>query len=227
MDQVVLVIRNPRWAIPSYHSLLHEIHYAHDWQTAYEYLHNTFQYRAPFENWIKWRDYRFDEEIDLYMWFIDFYMESGTQYWMDLDFERNGQWPFRYLTDSEKKQDLHCVYDLDCFPKAIVTYEHLVDPNTGPAELTRIARVLKGKPGMDGVVGPDAVSCVWDQTWKQAKLPFNNNRDKGGRGAEEYKFTETQMEKMIDKLEFMIFKYSTGYNWEGHPLAMDLVSSLT
>eukprot|EP00957_Ditylum_brightwellii_P210235 15364713-Ditylum_brightwellii.AAC.3 len=32
---------------------------------------------------------------------------------------------------------------------------------------------------------------------------------------------------MIEKLEFMVFKYSTSCNWEGHPLAMDLVSSLT
>eukprot|EP00957_Ditylum_brightwellii_P210234 15364713-Ditylum_brightwellii.AAC.2 len=59
-------------------------------------------------------------------------------------------------------------------------YEHLVEPNTGSAELTRIVRVLKGKSGMDCSVGPNAVSCVWDQTWKQSKLPFNNNRDKGG-----------------------------------------------
>ena len=69
MDQVLLLIRNPRWALPSYHSLIYEIHYAHDWETAYKYLHQTFVARAPLENWIKWRDYRFEDEINLWCWY--------------------------------------------------------------------------------------------------------------------------------------------------------------
>jgi len=227
MDQVVLVIRNPRWAIPSYHTLLHEIYYAHDWETAYKYLNNLFNFRAPIDKWIKWRDYRFDEEIDLWMWHIDFWMEGGTQYWMDLDYERNGQYPFRYLTQFEKDtrdKDLHCIYDMDCFPKAVVTYEKLIDPDSGPSELTKIAEVLRNKEGMEGLVGENAIACVWHQTWEQAKYPFNSNRDKSGPRAQEYLFTVKQMEKMLKKLLFMIDKYSSGH-WANHPLAMDLVAS--
>ena len=74
MDHVVLVLQNPRWTIPSYHNLLYEIHYAHDWETAYLYKDRLFTLRAPVEDWIRWRDYRFTEEVYLWQQFIHFWM---------------------------------------------------------------------------------------------------------------------------------------------------------
>jgi len=133
LDNVVLIVRNPRWAIPSYHTLLSEIHYAHDCETAYKYLHRLFTMRPSVEDWIHWRNYHFHEEVYLWKVFIDYWMEDGKQYWMDYDYKRNGQFPFRWLNESEMKKDAHCIYDLDCIPKAVVAYENLQNNITGPA----------------------------------------------------------------------------------------------
>jgi len=99
MDQVILLIRNPRWNIPSYHTLIYELDYAHDYVTAYDNVFTAFSTRAPMDNWIKWRDYRFEDELNLWTWQIDFWMENGTRFWDDLDFERAGQYPFSYFDE--------------------------------------------------------------------------------------------------------------------------------
>ena len=33
--------------------------------------------------WTRWRDLRFKDEVKLYEWHIDFWMENGTTYWQD------------------------------------------------------------------------------------------------------------------------------------------------
>jgi len=53
MDQVILLIRNPRWNIPSYHTLLFELEYAHDYVVAYDNVFTAFTRRAPMDNWMK------------------------------------------------------------------------------------------------------------------------------------------------------------------------------
>jgi len=224
LDQVVLLIRSPLWAMPSYHTILSEIEYAHTWEEAYKHLDQVFTHRAPLDDWIKWRDYRFNDEIELWGDYIDFYMSNGIKYWFDYDFERNGQYPFRYANTTERyEQDAHCILDVEtCVPKAVVSYENLIDPLTGPAELNKIADVLRGKPGMT-VLDPDGVSCIYHQTWLNAPEPNNDSRDDcpGCNPREDYKFTSAQLTKMADKLNQMIVKYST---WSGQQ-ASDLVEN--
>eukprot|EP00548_Thalassiothrix_antarctica_P020241 CAMPEP_0194194936 /NCGR_PEP_ID=MMETSP0154-20130528/75855_1 /TAXON_ID=1049557 /ORGANISM="Thalassiothrix antarctica, Strain L6-D1" /LENGTH=384 /DNA_ID=CAMNT_0038919411 /DNA_START=703 /DNA_END=1857 /DNA_ORIENTATION=- len=223
LNRVILLIRNPRWALPSYHTLIHELEYAHTWQMAYSELPDVFTNRAPMDLWIKWRDYRTEEEIDLWANHIDFWMYNGSKYWFDTDFERNGQEPFRFRNETERPwpQDPHCVHDTDCFPHAIVSFEHLQHPVLGAGELHKIANVLRGKQGMN-VLDEEAVNCIWHETWINAPAP--NNNDRAGPPREAYIFTIDQLTLMVTKLEYMIEKYSTGA-WTNHPLAIDLVTN--
>eukprot|EP00548_Thalassiothrix_antarctica_P015639 CAMPEP_0194175630 /NCGR_PEP_ID=MMETSP0154-20130528/9636_1 /TAXON_ID=1049557 /ORGANISM="Thalassiothrix antarctica, Strain L6-D1" /LENGTH=372 /DNA_ID=CAMNT_0038889503 /DNA_START=125 /DNA_END=1239 /DNA_ORIENTATION=- len=210
MDQVVLVIRNPRWNIPSYHTLLSELNYAHTWELAYDELPNVFTKRAPMEDWIKWRDYRYSDEINLWGMHIDYWMENGTKYWEDYDFERNGQYPFKFLNKTEQtKQDYNCAFNCDCIPKVIVSYEHLKNPITGPDQLKKIAGVLRGKRNMT-VIEDEAINCVWHDTWIHTPAPSNAARDKNGLPAAAYNFTIVQMETMEAKLIEYRDKYSSG-----------------
>eukprot|EP00547_Thalassionema_nitzschioides_P008767 CAMPEP_0194226858 /NCGR_PEP_ID=MMETSP0156-20130528/42553_1 /TAXON_ID=33649 /ORGANISM="Thalassionema nitzschioides, Strain L26-B" /LENGTH=858 /DNA_ID=CAMNT_0038959323 /DNA_START=129 /DNA_END=2707 /DNA_ORIENTATION=- len=156
MDQVILLVRNPRWNIPSYHTLLYELEYAHDYVVAYDNVYTAFSTRAPMDNWIKWRDYRFEDEINLWAWQIDFYMENGPQFWDNLDYERAGQYPFRYKTEAEKPwpTEEHCANDITetCKPKAVISYEKLKDPYDGPDELRKIADLIRDKKAMDSTL---------------------------------------------------------------------------
>ena len=115
---------------------------------------------------------------------------------------------------------------MDCFPKAILIYENILSREAGPGELAKIVQALDGKKGMDSVVGVDAVDCIWNATWVHAKYPFKSNRNEGGNSAEVYVFTPKQMERMMEKMQFMIDRYSTG-KWTTEPLASTLVDSFT
>jgi len=224
-DQVVLLVRNPRYAIPSYHNLIHEIGYAHDWEAAYEGLNETFTKRAPMASWIKWRDYRIDDEINLWAWHINYWMEGGTRYWMEYDFERNGQYPFKFLDEADFTVDEHCVNDEDmnCVAKEIISYEKLKDSVTGPDELRKIANVLRNKQGMT-VVSDEAIDCVYQETIDNKVLPDNENRS--GPERTEYGFTIAQMEKMETKVQQMRAKYQAA-PWDTNPLAQVLVGLFT
>merc|ERR1712232_103421 len=209
LDQVILVIRNPRWAIPSFHNIINEIDYGQEWNEVFPYLLNVFTRRAPIDLWVKWRDLKFDEEIELWGWHIDYYMEEGSQYWVDLDFERVGQKPFHFKTEEEKpwSKDMHCVTDIDCFPKAVVSYERLRNHDSGPNELRKMAEALRGKKNIS-VISDEAIDCVWFETFIHAKAPNNDDRDGGGKLKEAYKFTYEQLETIAAKPQFMKEKYS-------------------
>eukprot|EP00547_Thalassionema_nitzschioides_P002193 CAMPEP_0194213632 /NCGR_PEP_ID=MMETSP0156-20130528/14359_1 /TAXON_ID=33649 /ORGANISM="Thalassionema nitzschioides, Strain L26-B" /LENGTH=610 /DNA_ID=CAMNT_0038941709 /DNA_START=55 /DNA_END=1884 /DNA_ORIENTATION=+ len=212
MDQVILLIRNPRWNIPSYHTLLFELEYAHDYVVAYDNVFTAFTRRAPMDNWMKWRDYRFEDEIALWGYYIDFWMEDGSQFWHNLDYERAGQYPFRYNYETEKPWplDSHCRIDISegCKPKAIVSFEFLRDPYTGPDELRRISEVIRYKKGMDTMVSDEAINCIWLETWDKAPEPRNEDRDQDGSQAGDYVFSVHQMEEILAKLIYYKNKYS-------------------
>jgi len=241
MNQTVLLVRNPRWNIPSYHSTLYELEYAHDYKIAYDNVFTLFSRRAPMSNWVQWRDYRFEDEIDLWAWQIDFYMEGGSKFWQELDFERAGQYPFHYYDDTEKPwpKDAHCKYDISdgCEPKAVVSYERMKDPATGPGELRKITDQLRFKRDMT-VLSDEIMDCVWNETWKDAPEKRNDNRDAGGNDGEfpsassDYMFTVHQMQTILAKVIIMKNKYSKnsadtgGKDWVLHPVARDLVKIL-
>jgi len=223
LDQVILIVRNPRWAIPSFHNILFEINYGQEWGEVYPYLTSVFTQRAPMENWVKWRDLKFEEEIDLWAWHIDYYMEEGSQYWDDLDFERVGQKPFFFNTEDTKPwpKNSHCITDINCFPTAVVSYEKLRKHGEGPNELRKLAEALRGKKDMT-VISDEAIDCVWFETFIHATAP--NNDDRAGLPRESYHFTLHQLQTIANKLQEMKDKYSTG-NWATNEIAQDLVAA--
>eukprot|EP00547_Thalassionema_nitzschioides_P006919 CAMPEP_0194200986 /NCGR_PEP_ID=MMETSP0156-20130528/1388_1 /TAXON_ID=33649 /ORGANISM="Thalassionema nitzschioides, Strain L26-B" /LENGTH=422 /DNA_ID=CAMNT_0038926071 /DNA_START=312 /DNA_END=1580 /DNA_ORIENTATION=- len=226
LNQTILVVRNPRWAIPSFHNILSEVNYGQDFSEVYPYLNDLFTKRAPIANWIKWRDLKFEKEIELWAWHIDYYMEQGSKYWTDLDFDRVGEKPFHFLTDEEKPwpKDIHCINDIDCFPKALISYEKLRKHDTGPGELSKIANAVRDKKEMT-VISDEAIGCVWFETFIHAAAPNNDDRDFAGDLAEAFRFTNDQLEAMANKLEFMKEKYSAA-EWANVTVAQDLVSAI-
>lgn len=217
MDQVVLVVRNPRWAFPSYHDLLAEIHYAYDWENVYQYMSDIFTKHASLDDWKQWRDYRFHEEILLYKFYIDYWMEGGKQYWMELDFERIGERPFSWVNETEREIDTHCIEDMNCEPKAVIDYDLLKDPVTGTKEVAKLAAVLDGKLGIK-VIEEEARHCIWHQTDEILGIPDDRRE---GPDPSEYTFTYAQFIEMRDMLEEMQYKYSSGI-WVNNAVARDL-----
>jgi len=165
---------------------------------------------------------------------IDFYMENGTQYWHDLDFARTGHRPLFFRNETEDPpdewpKDPRCTDCMDCFPRAVVSFENLMNPLTGSDELTKVAHVLRNKTGMT-VLPDEAIPCVWGQTWNYNSAPNNDNRetnddpDRAELG--DYGFTMEQMEDIISKIQKYRTKYSTGPQWTNNTIAQDLVSIL-
>jgi len=229
LDQVILIIRNPRWAIPSFHRIISEMNYAQDWEGVYSFIDNLFGDEAPNANWIKWRDIKFEDEIKIWAWHIDYWMEEGSQYWHPLDYERIGQFPFHYNNESSTPwiKDEHCRNhtDIDCFPKAIIAYEKLEHYLTGPDELRKIANVLRGKKGMT-VLPDESINCIWFQTFVH-HMETNDVDIEGGETSDNgnYNFTTTHIETILGTLKMMKDKYSQP-RWRNVTVALDLVSSL-
>jgi len=244
MDQVILVVRNPRWTLPSYQHLLHEIDYSINWETSYALRHNVYTMRPPIEDWIVWRELRFDVEIKKWGWFIDFWMEGGLcrdVFTNDLTtpehFERLTQ-PVMYaeaelIAEQEFLEGVppviheHCKSDLkNCKPVAIASYERILDPETGPSEVDRFAAAIEGKAGLS-VIAEEARECVWKELIVNGKGNANTYRDRDGNGPDEsqYDFTLDQMYKIQDEIVRMREKYSTG-EWVGDSIAEALVEYL-
>lgn len=222
-DQVILLVRNPRHALPSYHTLLSEIHYAADWETVAKYYRDVFKNKPTVDAWIKWRDLLFDEELLLWSKFIDYWMTGGMQYWIDLDFERNLQWPFEIVKENERKQDVHCIYEMNCYPVTVLSFDRLFDPTTGPVEATKMAKALEGKKGMT-VIEEEAIPCVWNKTMDQDNpLLARNDFDRIGTQDSEYVFTLGQLKEMRTEVSKMRIKYSSGA-WANNKNAQDIVS---
>jgi len=218
MDEVILFIRSPKSSIVNYHSILAEISYAHDCETAYAFQDNLFKHTAKVENWEKWRDYLLTDELRLWSWHIDYWMEGGTQYWTEWDFERNGQFPFSWVEKEDRVQDANCAYyDIDCKPKAVIAYELLNDDVTGPDEAKKIAEVLQDKPDIP-LIEKEAWTCVWHATMNSKLLPHDGNR-----GEEDYIYTYSQLVEIKDTVVEMKTKYTSNL-WTENKVAKDLVS---
>jgi len=225
MDQVILLVRNFRWAFPSYHTLLSEINYAHTWEQAYNYLDNIFTQRPAFGEWVKFRDYLFDHEVKLWKWMIDFHMEGGTKYWEDLDFERNGQFPFSYLNDTQiaaEPKDENCNGNLNCVASAVISYERMFNQSTGVEQLRTIANTMRGKQLMN-IPDDDIIPCMYLDTIISAPEP--RNEDRAGPAREEYIFTMQQLNDILAMKTEVRSKYSSGA-WANNAQAQDLVSYL-
>jgi len=245
LNRVILLLRNPRWALPSYFIKLK----LHELQGEEGTSNNTTTKAKTIDSvdnnddtlneklWLKWRDYRLEEELNLWCQFIDYYMYNGAMYWYKVDFERIGQHPFQYRDDNEKPwpQDQHCISDLGgrdgCFPRAIVSYEHLEDMEKGPKELQKIATVLRNKRGLQKTLLEDkAIHCIYHETWLKSPLssspPLSLKALMNNDNTNVYKFTKTQLRMIATKLEYMVMKYSIG-EWNNEPLVVnDLLQNL-
>jgi len=218
MKDVALLVRNPRFALPSYHSLISEIHYAHDCETAVKHQSNLFTTYPSVLNWTKWRDYRFNEELNLWRWFIDFWMENGTKYWMDLDYERNGQFPFAWVPEGDRGRDMNCLHqNIDCVPKVVVAYEYINDPVHGHIEMNKLAEFMEGRQGIN-VIEESARPCIFNATLHSS--PYSYNEDRIGEIGE-FNFTYPQLVEMLEIVNGVKSKYSSG-PWVGHPVATEL-----
>ena len=117
-------------------------------------------------NWTRWRDFRLDDELNLWKWFIDFWMENGTKYWMDYDYERNGQFPFASVPEANRTRDLNCMHqNIDCVPKTVIAYEHINDPVLGPREVNKLAKFLENRRRIN-VIEESARECVFESFMK-------------------------------------------------------------
>ena len=77
MDQVSLLVRNPRWAIPSYHIMKYELNFATDWESTKLRMANVYQGRPDIQVWNVWRNENLGVEMENYVNYIDFWL-SGT-----------------------------------------------------------------------------------------------------------------------------------------------------
>jgi len=218
---VAYLIRNPRFAIPSYHSMISEIWYAHDCETAISYQDNLFSMQPAVENWTKWRDYRFHEELDLWRWHIDYWMGNGTKYWMDFDYERNGQYPFAWLPEVNKTRDLNCLHqNIDCVPKLVIAYEYITDPILGPAEMNKLAKLLENRVGYS-VIEEAARPCIFNATVLNSPHKVDSTRGI----LNLYNFTHPQLKDMNDMIKGVKAKYSSD-PWVDSSAAQDLCTYL-
>ena len=60
MDQMLLLMRDPRRAIPSYHTMRWELDYAKNWLESFVRIPDTYRERPTVEKWESWRDSRFN-----------------------------------------------------------------------------------------------------------------------------------------------------------------------
>lgn len=244
MDQVILLVRNPRWALPSYQHLLHEIEYSVNWESSYSRRNFVYTMRPPIEDWNIWREIRFEAEIKKWGWFIDYWMEGGLCrdiFTNDLTtpahFERLVQ-PIMYamaellaeqkfLGEVPPAIDGHCKNDMhNCQPVAIASFEKIIDPETGPEEVDRFAAAIEGKVGLN-VIAEDARECVWRELIINGKGNTNTYRDRDGNGPDEsqYGFSLDQMNTIQEEIMRLRNKYSTG-DWVNNSIANSLVEYL-
>lgn len=208
MDQAIYLIRNPRWAIPSYHTMRYEIDYSTGWMESYIHRNFTYTVRPDVAEWEWWRDSgRFDREIKLWSEHIDFWLQDG----------------FLKKDSGEPEQDEHCEFDMpDCRPKAIVQFEKLFNSSEyGPGQVDKMADVLDTN---SLTVPPEGRTCVYNEVLKRKEF-YNTNRDKYGPSPFEKKFTDDQLLTIVSEIEAVIERYSVS-PWDDEPNAMVIVEIL-
>jgi len=232
ISKVVLFVRNPRWAIPGFHTSMAEIHYAKDKCKVNEYIQDLFRKPRPgLDTWYKWRDHLFDKEIELWVWFIDYWMEGGTKYWTPQDVKRAAEPPLEFIPPASRGKDVHCEdpTGFDCKAVSVISYERLTDHATGLQETGKLAAALTDS-GVN-LIGSEFHQCAYDlienanNDRPEEEFLRPGSRDQLGRNRTEYKFTYEQMETLLESVSETKIKYSTG-DWQQNEAAQDLVTIL-
>jgi len=219
MDRVILVVRNPRWALPSYFGLKHK----RNKPFYYRYLSVT----PPVESWKTYIRGRFEEEVKLWCWFIDYWIEGGTQYWANDNNARDGIHPYGWVNETDRigTKDKHCENYANkdmCVATTVVSHDRLLK---GTAEADKVATVLDGKLGYVSGHGSEPRECIWHMRKKTTKKSHMPHQDETTNLLADFKFEHDQMLYMISTLSKMADKYRS-QKWKKNPLAKDLVSLL-
>jgi len=219
---IIFLLRNPRWAIPSYQTMRHELQYSTSWEQSYSRRPNTYTKRPDIPEWIRWRDRQFRRQLRMWGWMIDFYMNNGLR---------------RTLDDGRQIIDWHCKPNKEiinsCFPKTIVSYEKLNSKNTliGEAEAQRLAdAMIEGREDLLPIAEKEDWRCAYDETiLKRATEPQwdGTNRDVVGPPGDQKNFTWFQLQDIKTELERLITNYTNvTLGWDVDPIANQLVFSL-
>ena len=212
MDQAILMIRNPRRAMPSYMTMRHELGFSGSWESSFGRKDFVYTERPNVTTWEVWRDTLFEREMDLWGWFIEFWMEGGMR-----RNDGNGQ-PY---------QEENCQTLLDCFPKAVISYENIMDETNGADEMAKLAAVLEGHEA-DGLTLIDSIAygCMYDEVLNQREKHNNSefklNKHREGISSSEFHFTLPQLRAMEIELQRLYQKY----NLETRATAVDLSTNL-
>lgn len=195
MDQEMLLIRNPRYALPSYHTIRYELNFSQNWAQSYERINFTYTERPAVEMWEEWRDLRFDREMDRWCWYIDYWMSNGR---------------FRRLDDNgNPMHDPHCQFEMskDCFPQAVIQFEKLIsgDAKVGMRELDKMGDVLDASPHV-AIIAKEARPCVYQEVIVRKEF-YNANRDGNGPGNNEKTFTILQLRSMRNQIRTLYLKW--------------------
>jgi len=213
MDQVILLVRNPRFAIPSYQTMRFELNYSTNWTQSDLRKDYIYTERPPVEAWNLWRDARFPQEMDRWCWYIDFWMQGGMR--------RNN------TEGTGPALDPNCVDNtfLDCAPKTVIAFEKLysTDLNVGIQESLKISAVLDNVENVN-VISEEARACVYEEVMNRAELYFKRI-DWNGPDPDLKTFTSQQLNSMRAQVVALQEKYSEG-DWLNNPVAVELVDTL-
>ena len=200
MDQVLLLIRNPRWALPSYHNMRWELDYAKDWASSYVRIPYTYTDRPAVTMWESWREDHYDTEIDRWSNYIDFWMQGGKE------------------VGSATVHD-RCLYsEIDCNPKAVIDFDHFYTENP-TSEFVKLGDILESSDNVD-LVSAQARVCVLDAVYDNPEL-HNANRGKSNLRAQ-YRYSIAQLDKMFNRT----IELKEKYEGSASPVAQDLVAIL-
>jgi len=202
MDQVILLIRNPRWALPSYHTLRFELDYADNWLDSYVNLAQVYTKRSNIATWEDWRDERFEEEMQNYIDFLDFWMSGG-------------------ITPGYDSVHPRCRFNkIECFPKVVLDFDTFYNEHA-TTDFFKLSTVLGQLENVE-VIAAHAQFCVLDKVYEKKSL-HNGNRNGNGPQSTVYRFTSAQLQVMEDKLTTLKDKY----DGNADPVVTHFVTTLT
>lgn len=200
MHQSILLLRNPRYALPSFHTMRHELNFSDNFDDSHLRLNYTYTERSSVAEWENWRDHYFDMEMDRWGWVVEFWMQNGV---------RRGDggalgWILRGDPGNERYYDPRCGRDIpDCRPVRVLSFEKFYDPLEGVAETSKLASAMVGLDGV-GVIEEEGWPCVYHETLKKAETEprfYNTNRDGYGPAREAKKFTHRQLYIMMTEID--------------------------
>lgn len=196
MHHSVLVVRNPMYTLIDYHNIQEEINPAKNLEDV-KRLNKTkevFTKEADIKNWYQWRDAAFDNEMDLYGWFIEYWMDNGRR-------RNNGTGEVYYDSSCSNLMADSCV------PKAVINYEALLDETRGEDEIVKLASILKNSSGVP-VIDESVWTCTYHETMKQASFYGVDTRGSSSEAAFSKKFSYKQLAAMEKEVERLRNKYS-------------------